>query len=327
MPRETPAITVLRRGAPGLKAETLCTALRDRLPHHDVALAATPKEERALIAERPVVVGNGITEDRIDSAGHLRLYVHTSSGVEDLPMAALAAADVAVTNTSGLTPYAAEQVIGYLLVFARDLHKGMRRQRRREPRHYQPRSLSGSRVTIVGLGAIGQEIATCLNGFDIDTVGVRYTPSKGGPTDTVIGYGETSLHEALSGTDYLVLSCPLTDTTRGLIGAAKLATLPTDAVVANIARGAVLDTEALTVAIERNTLRGAALDVTEPEPLPPDHPLWRFENVLLTPHNAGNAPDHWERVAGLVARNLDRIEEGGGYDDLENLVLTPGESY
>ena len=89
----------------------------------------------------------------------------------------------------------------------------------------------------------------------------------------------------------------------------------------NVARGPVIDTGALVDAIRSNRIGGAALDVTDPEPLPEDHPLWGFENVLITPHNAGHTPKYYERVADILARNLERIADTGSYDDLENRVV------
>jgi phosphoglycerate dehydrogenase-like enzyme len=155
----------------------------------------------------------------------------------------------------------------------------------------------------------------------VDTVGVRYTPGKGGPTDEVIGVDDDALEGALARSDYLFLACPLSETTRGLVDDDAFVTLPPEAIVVNVARGAVIDTDALVEAIQSNRIRGAALDVTDPEPLPGDHPLWSFENVLITPHNAGHTPKYYDRLADILARNLERVRETGAYDGLENQVV------
>jgi phosphoglycerate dehydrogenase-like enzyme len=149
---------------------------------------------------------------------------------------------------------------------------------------------------------------------------VRYTPAKGGPTDEVIGYDEDALHEALSRTDYLVLACPLTDETRGLVGAAELQTLEPHAVVVNVARGPVVDTDALLYALQDNAVGGAVLDVTDPEPLPGDHDLWRQSNAFVTPHASGHTPAYYDRVADILAENVRLIRETGSYDGLRNQV-------
>jgi phosphoglycerate dehydrogenase-like enzyme len=123
-------------------------------------------------------------------------------------------------------------------------------------------------------------------------------------------FGQEQLHEALSRTDYLVLCCPLTPETRGLIDEAAFGTLSPDAVLVNIARGAVVDTDALVTTLRRGRLGGAALDVTDPEPLPDDHPLWSFDDVLITPHTAGATPKYYERLADIVAENVRRLADG-----------------
>ena len=323
----TPDVAVLRGFAHGLPSTECAEALAELAPAYDVRVARTRQEERKLVREAPIVTGGSIDEELLELAEELRLFACSSAGYNHLPLEALAERNVAVTNASGVHgPNIAEQVIGFILAFARRLPEGWRRQQRREWRHFQSGELYGSTVTVVGLGAIGQATVERLEGFGVETIGVRYTPEKGGPTDEVIGFETDDLHEALSRTDYLVLACPLTDTTRGLIGSAELETLPTDAVVVNVARGPVVDTDALLAALRDNKLEGAALDVTDPEPLPEDHPLWNLGNVLITPHNSGYTKDYWRRHAEILARNLEQIEETGSYDDLENLVLAPGGS-
>jgi phosphoglycerate dehydrogenase-like enzyme len=315
-----PDVLVLRRGGPGLPAATLHEELSDRLPDRTVTLARTPEEELELARTATVVTGYGMREEVASVAENLALYAHVGIGTDGLPVDVLEENDVAVTNASGLMPQVAEQVVGSLLFFARRFREAVDRQRDHEWRRFQPTSLEGSTVTVVGLGSIGRQTVDRLEGFGVETVGIRHTPSKGGPTDEVLGYDPRDVHGALSRTDYLVLTCPLTETTRGLVDEEALASLPTTAVVVNVARGPVVDTGALTAALRNNSLGGAALDVTDPEPLPADNPLWEFDNVLLTPHTAGNAPEHWSNLADLIARNLDRVDETGSYDELENRV-------
>jgi phosphoglycerate dehydrogenase-like enzyme len=318
----TPDVVVLNQATHGMPASDYLAELRERLPGYDVRLGRTPAEERALVEGAPVVTGVGIDEDLLAAADDLRLFACASAGVGHLPMARLEERGVAVTNGSGVHgPNIAEHVLGWVLTFLRRLDEGRRRQQRREWRHFQSvGELRGSTVTVVGLGAIGRALVRRLDGFGVETIGVRYTPSKGGPTDRVVGFERDVLHDALAETDVLVLATPLTDATRGLIGEEALRTLPTDAILVNVARGPVVDTDALVGALRRNGLHGAALDVTDPEPLPEDHPLWGFENVFLTPHVSGHTPHYWERVADVLARNLETVERTGDYADLENQV-------
>ena len=315
-----PDVVVLREGTEGLDMADYADAIRERLPDADVRHARTPHEERELVQHAPVVTGVGIDEDLLSAAEELELFACAFAGTGHLPTDALEARGVTVTNAGGIhAPGIAEQAIGNVLVFARRLHEGWRRKENREWRHFQSFELTGSTVTIVGLGSIGQAVAQRLDGFDVDTIGVRYTPEKGGPTDEVIGFDDREFHDALARTDYLVVACPLTDLTRGLVGDAELATLPPHAVVVNTARGPILDTDAVVNALQTESLRGVALDVTDPEPLPEDHVLWTLENALITPHTGGHTPKHWDRLADILAHNYAARDAD---QELENVVLS-----
>lgn len=316
---DAPDVVVLRRGTHGMPVEEYADDLRERLPDHEVRHAETPREERELVARAPVVTGMEIDEGVLDSAEEMKLFACAYAGTDHLPMDALEERGVAVTNASGVHgPNMGEHVVGNLLVFARRLHEGWRRQQNREWRHYRSRELQGSTVTVVGLGAIGTSVVERLQGFGVDTIGVRYTPEKGGPTDEVVGFDSGEFDDALARTDYLVLACPLTETTRGLIGRAELKTLPPEAVIVNVARGPVVDTDALVWALRKQHIRGAALDVTDPEPLPEDHPLWNLESCLITPHCSGHTPEYYSRLADIVAENVRRLEDG---EELVNRVV------
>ena len=318
-----PDVLVLRRGAHGMSTETYAEALRERLPEHEVIRARTPAEERELVARATVATGHGIDEGLVERAEELRLFACAAAGYDHLPLDALEERDVAVTNASGVHgPNIAEQVIGSILLFSRNLHEGIRRGERGEWRHYQAHhtELGDSTVTVVGLGAIGQAIVERLRPFGPRILGVRYTPEKGGPTDEVFGFEADSFHEALAGTDYLVLACPLTEETRGLVDGAALDTLSPESVVVNVGRGSVVETDALLDSLQDNSVRGAALDVTDPEPLPADHELWRMGNVVVTPHNSGHTSQYYSRLAEILAGNVERLEETGTFEGIENRV-------
>ena len=317
----TTDVVVLREGTEGLSMESYAAALRERLPGRTVELAQTPKQERTLIGDARVVTGIALDPDLAEAASDLELFACVYAGTDHLRVDELTTRGVSVTNASGIhAPGIAEQSIGSMLVFARRLHEAWRRKGNREWRHFQSSEFTDSTVTILGLGAIGQAVTQRLAGFEVDTVGIRYTPSKGGPTDEVYGFEEEAIHDALSRSDYVVVACPLTDRTRGLLGESEFATMPPDAVVVNAARGGIVDTEALVAALRANTIRGAALDVTDPEPLPGGHPLWTLENCLITPHTGGHTPKHWDRMAEIVAENVDRLDSGAA---LVNEVNTP----
>lgn len=320
-----PEVVVLRKNTEGLSTQEYADILQDKLPEYEVAHAETPARERALLERAKVATGVTFSEELLECAKELRLFVAASSGYNHLPIDAMSERGVVVSNAAGIhAPGIAEQALGYCLMFSRRIHVGWDRAQSHEWRHYKADEFTGSTVTVVGLGAIGTEYVGRLDGMGVDTIGVRYTPSKGGPTDEVVGFEEAELHDALSKTDYLVLSTPLSDTTRRLIGEPELATLPPRAHIVNVSRGKVIDTDALTEAIQKEDIKGAALDVTDPEPLPPDHPLWRMDNVVITPHMGGHSPKHWDRLADIVVENVEHLESGGA-DEFRNQVNDPVE--
>jgi phosphoglycerate dehydrogenase-like enzyme len=314
-----PDIVVRRHSVHGMAADQYADALRERLPDRDIAVARTPAGERDLVVDAAVVTGSFLSPDLLDRAESLRCFGSTYAGYDHLPLSELARQDVALTAASGVDrPNVAEHVVGAWLAFTRGFFTARRRQDEGVWQSYQASEFAGSRVCVVGMGAIGEAIVDRLAGFDVETVGVRYSPEKGGPTDSVYGFDE--IHEAVADARYVALACPLTDETHELVDESVLRTMPPDAVLVNVARGPVVDTDALVDALRRNHIGAAALDVTDPEPLPADHPLWGFENVLVTPHNAGHTPKYYERLADIVAENVRRAESTGEWDGLRNQI-------
>ena len=304
-----PDVVVLRQTIHGLGPGELTAAVRERLPDVEVARAQTPAEERGLIRTARVAVGLNVDAELLDAAERLELFACVFAGTGHLPRDALAERGIAVTNASGVHgPNIAEHVVGSMIAHARQFHEAFRRQSRGEWRTYETTEVHGSTVAVAGLGAIGQAVVDRLEPFGVDTVGVRYSPEKGGPTDEVYGFDE--FHEAVADAEYVVLACPLTETTRGLVDADALRTMRPEAVLVNIARGPVVDTDALVSELRNNRIRGAALDVTDPEPLPADHPLWGLSNVTITPHNAGHTPAYYDRIGEILADNLRRLDAG-----------------
>jgi phosphoglycerate dehydrogenase-like enzyme len=316
---DAPDVLVLNQKIHGMPASGYRDALQERLPGADIRLATTPSKQRALLPESRVVTGLHLGADDMERAEALALFACVYAGTDHLPMEALAARGVTVTSASGVhAPNAAEQALGYLLFFRRGLDRAFAQTQAGIWQHYQTRELHGSTVAVVGMGPIGTALLERLAPFGVERIGVRHTPSKGGPAERVVGYGD--IEEVLPVADALVLACPLTDLTRGLIGERALQLLPPDAILVNIARGPVVDTDALLDALQSNALAAAALDVTDPEPLPPAHGLWQMERCLITPHNAGHTPHYWTRRADLLARTLRHLQNGGAPDALDNRV-------
>ena len=315
-------LLVLRDGVHGTDASEYATRLRERLPDHEVVHARTPDEERAEIADAVVATGTTITPELLDAAAELRLFAGVYAGHGHLPLDALKTHGVGLTNAAGVhAPNMGEYVVGALLGHVRNFQRAYRQQERREWQPMPVTELAGSTVTVVGLGNIGQAVAERLDPFDVETIGIRASPDLGGPADTVLG--PDALHDALAVSDAVVLACPLTDATRGLIGDAEFTTMPAESILVNVARGPVVDTDALLDAVRNGRIGGATLDVTDPEPLPPEHPLWTLSDVQITPHNAGATPRYYERLSDLLATNLGRVTRDGWEADLQNVVIEP----
>ncbi|MEF8800500.1 MAG: D-2-hydroxyacid dehydrogenase [Halolamina sp.] len=312
-----PDILLLRQKVHGLPASEHAAALRDRLPDADIAVAETPDEERELVEKARIISGFNMDEALIERADEMELFACCFAGYGHLPLDSFEERGVPVTNASGVHgPNIAEYVIGALVSMARNFNQAHRQQDERVWKTFGSRELNGSTVTVVGLGAIGQAVVERLEPFGVETIGVRYTPEKGGSTDEVLGFDE--IHDALARTDALVLACPLTDETEKLVDYDAFRTMQPHAHLVNIARGGIVDTDALVNALRSHHIEAAFLDVTDPEPLPRDHPLWGFNNVQITPHNAGHTPKYFERLADITAENYRRLERG---EELKNRVL------
>lgn len=217
---------------------------------------------------------------------------------------------VRLSNGRGLhDATTAEHAVGLMLAMQRELPRWVHAQQRRRWDHAYTASLSGSRVGIVGVGGVGGAIAERLAPFGVDCVkfGRHRDPDRA-------VWPVSKLAATLGSLDILVLAVPLTDETRGLIGAAELAALPDGALTVNVARGPVLDTAA--VIAEAKRLR-FALDVTDPEPLPAGHPLWLSRNVLITPHIGGGAAAFRPMARAYIDRQIDCFLAD---EELDNLV-------
>jgi len=302
-------VVVLHHKIHGLDPDDYAETIRQARPDLDVVVARTPEEERIYLAEATVATGYQIESELVATSETLELFACTFAGIGHLPLDALEEAGVTVTNASGVHgPNVAEQVLGYVLSDVRNLRRAWEQNERGEWNHFQGGELRGSTATVVGMGPIGKEIIARFNDFGVETIGVRYTPDKGGNADEVVGFEGTL--DAAARSDYLVLACPLTETTEGLIDKQVFGALSTDAMLVNIARGQVVDTDALVSALRGNDIRSAALDVTDPEPLPAEHPLWTLSNCLVTPHNAGHTPAYWSRCTDILVDAVDTTSLG-----------------
>jgi phosphoglycerate dehydrogenase-like enzyme len=236
-------------------------------------------------------------------------WIHTlAAGVETLPFDLLRSREVTVTNSRGIYADAlAEFVIAAMLWFAKDLRRLVTQQNAREWKPFTVDRLEGQTLAIIGYGSIGEAIGRRASALGMRLLTVRRRLELGDPT----------IDEVIPDADYIALSLPLTTSTRGLVSAARIARMKSNAVLINVSRGTVVDEGALVEALAEGRIRGAALDVFATEPLPPEHRLWELDNVLLSPHSADHTADAHDRAMTFFLENLNRFQRG---DSLQNVV-------
>jgi len=273
------------------------------------------------ISEAEVYVTGPWSEDMLAAAPGLKWVHFLWAGVDRSLSPALIESDVTVTNSAGVFAVPmAEHVMALMLAFSRGLNVSMRRPHdwrsaRKTLWNHLP-ELGGATLGVVGYGGIGRESAKRAKALGMRIVAVRSRAQE--PDDLAERiWGPEGLHELLAQSDYVLLSCPLTGATRGLIGAEELACMRPNAILINLGRGAVVDQEALIGALRDGKIGGAGLDVTSPEPLPAESPLWDMENVIVTPHTSGTSPYTWSRQYELLRDNLSRYVRG---EALRNVV-------
>lgn len=238
------------------------------------------------------------------------------AGIESFVAAGVIDPQLTWTCAKGIYGHAcAEHALALLLVGARRLAHHARARRWEEPGLGSPeRRLKGATVVIAGLGGIGRELATMLAHLGADVVG---TNRSGRAVPDVEVVPSTELDRVLPGADHVAVCAALTPETRGMFGAPQFDAMKPTAWIVNVARGGLIDTAGLVAALESGAIAGAALDVTDPEPLPEGHPLWTMDNVLITPHIANTWDMAVPELQDLVRRNVGRFAAGA---ELEGLV-------
>jgi phosphoglycerate dehydrogenase-like enzyme len=299
--------------------------LRKRFPEISFRHALTDDEASLAIETTDIALASRLSAAMVERAARLRWVHSTAAAVANLlPLDEFAARGIIVTNSRGIQAVPiAEHVMAGLLVLARRLNVMFDAQRDRRwiqnelTRDAWPWSLQGRKMTILGLGTIGQEVARRAHAFGISVTGIRRRLEQPAPPFVERMVGPDRLHDALPGCDVLVISAPFISGTDGLIGAREIALLNAGAIIINVARGKIVDEAALIAAIQSGHLGGAVLDVFEREPLDRANPLWSLPNVIISPHSAGVRPDHWDEVIDLFSENLRRFQRG---EPLLNMV-------
>jgi phosphoglycerate dehydrogenase-like enzyme len=278
------------------------------------------------LPDAPEVIVTGLDEavfERAISAPGVRWVHSISAGVEHLPLAEMAERGILLTNSAGAYATAmAEYAIAAMIMLARRLPSWLEGQRERswlDGDSFDAMVLRGKRLGIVGYGAVGREVAAAARALGMEVWATKRTPLylSSEPLDGLLS--PSDLHRLLAESDMVVLCASLNRTTRHLIGPAELEAMKPSAALVNVARGGLVDEDALVRALQEGRLRGAMLDVTSTEPLPPESALWSAPNLLITPHVSGNTPESWNRQVEFFCHNL-RLYLDGSPERMGNLV-------
>ncbi len=254
----------------------------------------------------------------ITAATNLKWLNSIYAGVDGMPLDLLAQRGAVVTNGAGINAITiAEYVVMGMLTVAKGYRDVVRAQERREWLMDSPGKveLFGSKALLLGYGAIGKLIEERLKAFAVDVTVVRRSPGENTLTPD-------QWRGQLGDFDWVILAVPATPETDGMIGASELAAMKPAATLINIARGSVVDQDALVAALNEQQIADAFLDVTTPEPLPADHPLWSLDNAHITMHLSGRAQDKmFVRSAQRFLENLDRWHKGEPVEPQVDLTL------
>ncbi len=245
-----------------------------------------------------------VDEELLDNAPGLRVISQMSVGVDNIDVAACLRRGILVGHTPDvLTETVADTAFALMAAAVRRIPEGERVVRSGEwgpwdPWHFLGADLWRSRLGIVGMGSIGRAVLRRAAGFEMDVVYFSPRPKPG------LSALRVEMGDLLASSDLVLIAAPLTPDTRGMISRRELMAMKDTAILVNVARGALVDTDALVEALDEGWIGGAALDVTDPEPLPPDHPLLTFPNCLVVPHIGSASVRAREAMAGLAVENL-----------------------
>ena len=284
-----------------------------------------PPELLNAVASARVYMGYGIPEQVLEAGPGLE-WVHSgAAGVGSSLGPAMLSRDILFTNSAGIhAEPMSETVLAMIFHFARGLDMAVRAQR--EERWSAPSywaadapvtEVGGATVGIVGYGGIGRAVARKMTALGSRVLAVRRHDVAVRPKAVEVVAGEEGLNQVIARSDYLVLAVPETPSTRDMISRERLATMKPGAVLINVARGRLVDEEALLDALNTGRLRGAGLDVFRKEPLPGGHPFYNHPRVIMTPHVSATTRRFWDRETDLITDNIGRFVRG---EPLRNLV-------
>jgi phosphoglycerate dehydrogenase-like enzyme len=272
--------------------------------------------DRAIGGADVLVVSGLWRNDLVELAGKLRFVQSIGAGTDQFSREVLTKRGIRLASAAGVNANAvSEHAMSLILALARRLPEARDNQTKRFWRGMigdltqREDELGGKILLIVGIGRIGGRLAQLGKAFGMRVIGVRRDPAGGANgADEVHGLG--ALPQLLPQADFVALTCPLTPETTGLINAEALAAMKPSAFLINVARGRVVDEDAVAAALQDGHIAGAGIDVIYEEPLADDSPLWRLANVLITPHTAGETRRYEDNVLDIMMDNLERLWRG-----------------
>jgi phosphoglycerate dehydrogenase-like enzyme len=279
------------------------------------------RDEIEANAESIEIAVGWVPRDLIQKFKNLRWFQQWGAGADWLlSHPELVEGDFVLTNMSGLHAIPiSEHILSLILAFARDLPRSVKAQQQREWYRHKSQhlfELAGKTMLLIGVGAIGERTAEIASVLGLRVLGVRRNP-----TVQALGvesmFAPAQLSAVLPQADFVVLTIPLTEETKGIIGEPELRAMKPTAFIFNIGRGGTIQETALLQALQGGWIAGAGLDVFETEPLPESSPFWGMENVILTAHYSGMTPHYTERGISIFMDNLRRYQAG---DPLHNVV-------
>ncbi|MEW5720491.1 MAG: D-2-hydroxyacid dehydrogenase [Chloroflexota bacterium] len=274
-----------------------------------VAVADRTRLTEEQLRQAEVVLCWDFGPEHFTRCPNLRWIHKMSTGVDRMLYPELVASSVVLTNSSGAHAIPmAEHVIGVMLALVKDLPDSFRKQQNHTWVKEYTRELYGKTIGIVGAGHVGVEIARRAKAMEMTVLGLRRRERAADCVDEM--FPADRLRDLLQRSDFVVVALPLTRATRHFFGAAEFSAMRPDAYFINIARGEVVQEDALIKALQDGRIAGAALDVAAVEPLPASSPLWEMPNVIITPHTSGHSVNVNARAVNLFCENLLHYQRG-----------------
>lgn len=290
-------------------AEFLVGFIQEKFPDLEFVTCTDRDELEACVGDVEALLCQRPPKKLLARAEKIKWIMTIGAGVDTVLPNPDLREECIITNARGVhIPQIPEFVLGMILALGLRLPEHFRNQANSAWQMRMRRIMANQTVGVVGLGTIGREIARMANSIGMRVIGTKKNPEPVPHVEKV--YGPDELHGMLSEADFVVLIAALTPETRGMIGKPELEAMKPDAYLINVARGAMVVEADLIEALRKGTIAGAALDVFETEPLPPENPLWKMENVIITPHIAGARPDYLHAVSEIFCRNLTRYLSG-----------------